>query len=83
MPRSWRAAVAFVRAQGAACENAKGARCRCRCGGALHGVAHGRAWAEEQAAKMMREREELEAQLDVFGLEPLSAFLTDEPPPGG
>ena len=27
--------------QADACENAKGGRCRCRCGGALHGAARG------------------------------------------
>lgn len=27
--------------QAAACENAKGKTCRCRCGGAFHGQSHG------------------------------------------
>lgn len=31
-----------------ACEEATGRRCRCRCGGALHGSAHSAEWQREQ-----------------------------------
>jgi hypothetical protein len=39
---------ARIRALGDRCEHAKSKRCKCRCGGTLHGAAHGRAWAAKE-----------------------------------
>lgn len=43
----------------AACENAKGPRCRCRCGGALHG----KGYHTRTTAEIVAQLEEMEAQL--------------------
>lgn len=63
------AAVALARMNAAACELAAEKRCRCHCGGALHGKQHGPAAivAAAQAATGAPEhqvQEELMAQLD-------------------
>lgn len=37
-----------LRDQANRCENAKCERCRCRCGGALHGTHHSDTWVAEE-----------------------------------
>ena len=34
----------LIRRNAVACEKAKGVRCSCHCGGALHGKRHGERW---------------------------------------
>lgn len=39
---------AWLRAMADRCEHAKEKRCRCRCGGAMHGIAHAEEWITEE-----------------------------------
>lgn len=42
---------ATLRFQARRCETAKHTRCKCRCGGALHGAAHGEQWIAEEVLR--------------------------------
>jgi len=69
----------------AACERAKTFRCRCHCGGALHGIRHDEEWRERTA----REIEEAHGQQRAHELAQLALGLEgkldddDEPTAGG
>jgi hypothetical protein len=42
---------AWLRAMAQRCETAKHKRCKCRCGGAMHGIAHADEWIAEEVRR--------------------------------
>ena len=66
---------AQLRALADRCESAIGKRCKCRCGGALHGIAHSDEWISEEVqrdriAAISRPSE----QLDWIGFDDIGAL---------
>lgn len=57
------------------CEEAKTDRCRCRCGGELHGQKHNEEWIDEQVWRDRIERNRRPDQLDWIGYEGFEQYL--------
>jgi hypothetical protein len=58
------AAEALVERNAAACEAARTSRCKCACGGKLHGVLHSKAWQSEQVEKIADQPDPAQLALD-------------------
>ncbi|HZO54870.1 MAG TPA: hypothetical protein VFB63_19340 [Bryobacteraceae bacterium] len=57
------------------CETAKCKRCRCRCGGALHGTAHSAEWIAEEILRDRIAFQRQPDQIDWVGYEGFDQYL--------
>lgn len=66
---------AQLRVQADRCETAKHKRCKCRCGGELHGTRHSDEWVAEEVVrdKIMHQRPP--GQMDWVGYVGFEAYL--------
>lgn len=60
---------ARLRNQAYRCETAKCKRCKCRCGGALHGGPHSEEWIDEEVARDRLRCQLIPGQIDWVGFE--------------
>jgi hypothetical protein len=64
-----------LRDQANRCENAKCKRCRCRCGGALHGTHHSDEWVAEEVVRDRIAHQRTPGQIDWVGYVGFEAYL--------
>jgi hypothetical protein len=64
-----------LRAQALRCESAKHEKCKCRCGGALHGKAHAHAWIEFEVERDRVAHHRAPGQVDWVGYAGYEAYL--------
>lgn len=57
------------------CETAKNDRCKCRCGGELHGTAHTEEWIDEQVMRDRIEHQRAPGQIDWVGYAGFEQYL--------
>lgn len=67
--------VGRLRDQANRCESAKHTRCKCRCGGALHGTHHSDEWVAEQVLRDRVHQQFITEQLDWIGPAGFEAYL--------
>jgi hypothetical protein len=66
---------ARLRDQAYRCEHAKHKRCKCRCGGALHGTKHDEHWIEEEVLRDRIRHQRRGEQIDWVGYEGFDQYL--------
>lgn len=64
-----------LRDQANRCENAKCKRCRCRCGGALHGTRHSDEWVAEEVMRDRIAHQRAPGQIDWVGYAGFEMYL--------
>lgn len=64
-----------LRFQAFRCETAKHKRCKCRCGGALHGTKHTEEWIDEEVMRDRLRCQRVPDQLDWVGYEGFDQYL--------
>lgn len=64
-----------LRDQANRCEHAKCKRCRCRCGGALHGTHHSDQWVAEEVLRDKVAHQRRGEQLDWVGYVGFEQYL--------
>ena len=66
---------AQLRYQADRCETAMHPRCKCRCGGAMHGIRHSDEWIEEQVQLDKARHQRASGQVDWVGYEGFEHLL--------
>lgn len=66
---------ARLRDQAMRCETAKCKRCKCRCGGALHGTKHSEEWIAEEVVRDRIEHQRRGEQMDWVGYAGFEQYL--------
>jgi hypothetical protein len=56
----------LLRRNAEACENARLPQCRCRCGGELHGKAHGDDWIRREAELLLAQLAQMDALAELI-----------------
>lgn len=64
-----------LRDQARRCETAKCKRCKCRCGGALHGTHHGEQWIAEEVVRDRVRSRRTPGQIDWVGYAGFEQYL--------
>lgn len=64
-----------LRDQANRCETAKHKRCKCRCGGELHGTHHSDEWVAEEVMRDRVRRQFVSEQLDWVGPAGFETYL--------
>jgi hypothetical protein len=67
--------AATLRFQADRCETAAHKRCKCRCGGMLHGIRHSEEWIEEQVQLDKVRHQLASGQIDWVGYAGFEAYL--------
>jgi len=67
--------AARLRDQAYRCEHAKCKRCKCRCGGALHGTKHEEQWIEEEVMRDRLRCQRVPDQFDWVGYAGFEQYL--------
>ena len=70
-----------LRYQAMRCETAKHERCKCRCGGAFHGVHHSDDWIEEEVLRDRVLAQQNPEQVDWVGYTGFEQYIADEARP--
>lgn len=67
--------AARLRDQAYRCEHAKHKRCKCRCGGLLHGAKHNEEWIDEEVLRDRLACQRVPDQIDWVGYEEFDQYL--------
>jgi len=65
-----------LRAMAKRCETAKHKRCKCRCGGEQHGIAHKESWISEEVLRDRLRFLRPPGQIDWIGFAGFEQYLT-------